>query len=595
LATLLVAACGGGGDGGGSTDDLGGGAATSAGLPDALPDAAGGGDDAPFSADAVACAPACDPTQCLACDDGACVSACKTGEECVDGACRLPLQCDADADCTEPCRTCDETAGVCVSACTGEQQCHDGTCEVPPACDCGPCEDCDRSDIWAPVCASRCAGAERCRVTADAETCEVPPACDCEPCEDCDTSDLWAPVCAPRCTGSEQCHVTADAAVCEVPPACDCGPCETCDQTDVWAPQCLAQCDAFACEVCDDPTQTCVTACDADACEVCDGAGACGSTCAAETQYCRAGACLERPVLTCDQPDGFCDGAVVDELVLQPAPGDGEPGCCCDLDDDGQLDNGLAKLIEIAEPFLGYDRAYFNQGIAAQIAAGTVLLVVEFLGLDDLVTDDYVTFNAYLASDADDDLTNNFTGAGEFWVQALSLSPEGDPLMSFEAATVTAGRLEGGPATFLMPLDLVGMGRPLLLSVDHATIAADLSAQGAGYALADGQVCGWIHREKIVTTVNEFIAASCACLELRADLLTYDGALFHCAPLPSTRHCSDFDDLGAICNQFAENCAALALLVPAVLDLDIEDDGKGDAISLGVTLRATGASIVGVE
>jgi hypothetical protein len=597
LAAVLVTAGCGGGDGGGGTADAGGGGDTSPGLPDA--DAGPAGEDVPPAGDVPGCVPACDPSLCLVCDKGACVSACGPDEVCSPGGCRPVVACDEDADCTEPCATCDETAGICVSACAGTEQCHvtaaGAACEVPPACDCGPCEDCDTADVWAPVCASRCAAAERCHVTAAGAACEVPPACDCAPCEDCDPTDVWAPVCAPRCQGAERCHVTAAGAACEVPPACGCRPCEACDQTDLWAPRCVPQCDAFACQICDVARDTCVSACDPDACEVCDGARACTAACDADTQYCRAGACLPRPVLTCDQPDGFCDGSVIDELVLEAAPASGAPGCCCDLDDDGTIDNGLATLIDIAEPFLGYDRDYFNEGIAAQIAAGTVLLAIEFLGLDDMIDDDYLTFNAYLARDADDDLTNNFTGAGEFWVQPVSLGPDGEPLMSFEGATITAGRLVGGPATFLMPLDLVGMGSPLLLSVEHATISADISAQGAGYALADGQVCGWIHREKIVTTVNEFISGSCPCLELRGDLLTYDGALFRCAPLPSNRHCSNLDFLGATCNQLAESCPGLALLVPAVLDLDLTEDGKGDAISLGVSLGAAGAAIVGVE
>lgn len=587
LCALLAAAGCGGGDsgGGGAADTAGGGADTPPGLPDgaATDDSGSGGEDG-FVTDQ--CSPACDPTLCMVCGKGGeCVSDCEDDEVCSNGEC-LPWgdgpACDANL--------CLELDGdTCVSTCTGAEQCHDGVCEEPPLCDCEPCEDCDTTDIWAPVCAGRCTGDEQCHDG----TCEVPPACDCGACEDCDTTDVWAPVCTSRCEGEEQCHVTAAGEVCDVPPACDCDPCEACDQTDVWAPVCVGLCDPLACETCGEDGVTCVSACDAAACEVCDGAGGCASSCDAETEYCRAGDCLEKPVLDCDDVDGFCDGSIIDELVLQPAPGPGEPGCCCDIDEDGVIDNGMATLIEVAEPFLGYDRDYFNEGIAGQIEAGSILIVIEFLGLDDLVTDDYVTFNAYIASDADEDPANNLTGSGEFWVQAASLDANGDPIMSFEAATIEAGHLSGGPATFLMPLDLVGVGEALLMAVEGATISADIAENGVGYGLSAGQVCGWVHRDTVVASVNEFVATSCTCLTLADDFITYDGGAFSCGRV--TGNTCGFDVIGQTCDQLATNCPALALVVPAVLDLDLTDDGKGDAISLGVTMGAAGAAIVGEE
>lgn len=595
VLALLAVGCG-GGSGDSATADSGG--ETTADTSPDLPDTTNGAGDA--IGDAAGCTPACDPVLCLACEKGACTTTCAAGETCVNGACEPPAttDCTTDADCTAPCTVCDRVAGTCADDCSAEEVCHvgqdsRGVCEVPPACDCAPCEDCDATDIWAPVCATRCTGDELCH---DGE-CAVPPACDCAPCEECDTADLWAPVCASRCAGDEQCNVGAvGGASCQVPPACDCAPCEACDQTDPWHPTCVPLCDPFACETCGED-DACVTTCDGDACEVCDGAGECASGCAADTQYCRAGACLDRPTVACDEIDGFCDGSVIDELVLEAAPdaATGEPGCCCDFSGDGTVDNALARLIAIAEPFLGYDRDYFNQGIDAQIRAGSLLLLVEFLGLDDLVDDDYLAFNLYVGADANDDPEDNLSGSAEFWVDPISLDADGEPQMSFRDAWIEGGRLHGGPSQFLMPLDLVGQSLPILLVVDGATVEADVTASDVGYGLSNGVVCGWLHREKIAAGVNQFTATNCGCLGYAGDFITLQGGAMQCSPIPPTASCSDFDYIGRICNQLAEACGALAFVLPALFDLDLTEDGKGDALSLGVTLGATGAAIVGVQ
>ncbi len=532
------------------------------------------------------CAEPCDEMLCLACQDGDCVSVCKADERCVDGSCQL-----VESPCVPACGDCEICeSGSCASACTGDEQCHEGSCQVPPsgcAPACGDCETCDTSDPWGPVCLSECTGEELCHEGS----CQVPPACApvcvAADCESCETSDLWNPSCVTICD-TANCQGCDGAGNCVG--QCVAARCEACDGEG----NCAVTCDTAACQGCDG-AGACVSQCDPDDCEICDGAGSCSVTCGDE-EYCDAGQCLARPDLTCAELDGYCPGSVASLLEVAEAPeAAGVNACCCDLTGDGKPDNKLGELIELLEPFVGYDRDYFNAQIAGMIEAGHLLFLFEILGLEDTNNDPYTKFHVYQGLDADGWAGNNLTGAGEFYVTRDSLDRDGNPIMVFEDAEVFGGTLYGGPSRFLVPMDIIGAGEPIMFMMEGARITADISARGVGYDLANGTVCGYVERAKIVSEVNEYTGMNCGCLNLAGDFLTDQGTSISCGQAAAASTCDQFDSVEYLCQQLFDNCGMLALIMPALFDVDSDLDGRRDAMSVGFTFEAVPADLIGLE
>jgi len=477
------------------------------------------------------CPAECGP--CEECNEGtgfACQTTCETGEVCAEGAC-VPdtTTCDPACDATQ-CQACNETTDTCESTCTAGQVCDNGTCktettECTPAC--GVCDEC------------------------------VDGACQ-----------------AKECPAGQTCNATTgvcEAEVVDCDPAC--GACQECVEG------------------------ACVDQCDAGECETCVG-GECVGCAAGE--FCNAAdTCEEIPdEITCVAPnaDGYCDASVVDALAIAQAPNAtaGVEGCCCDFTGDDVIDNQLGGLVETLGGMAGFDLVTLNETVAESLAGGSFIILFEHVGLAAEAADTpYYDVNFYLGADVDDpeDPTDNFSGTEEFTIMPESLTTEGDPLITFAGASVMGGKMHAGPSQFVVPIEIPDPPLDLTLTVDSAIVNADI-AWDNGYKLSNGELCGYVTIDQIFAALNDFAVTSCDCLNLEGDLIEGIGTgAYSCggsdpACIPDDPETGDMQE---ICGTIANYCDTAVVLLPSFLDVDADEDGTGDAISLGATFGATSA------
>jgi len=157
----------------------------------------------------------------------------------------------------------------------------------------------------------------------------------------------------------------------------------------------------------------------------------------------------------------------------------GGPDVGCDYSGDGRPDNSLARAFGIGVELL-------NMQLSMAVRDGSLLLLMQFLGLDDPagVNDDAVTVAWLQGEDADMDPTNNFSGSGELLASADAYDAMGNPLTSF-SSSIRTRMLAGGPEDVSIPVSFV----PIELRGGriHATTTA---SAGSMTGLDEGLLCG---------------------------------------------------------------------------------------------------------
>lgn len=400
--------------------------------------------------------------------------------------------------------------------------------------------------------------------------------------------------CEPACNAMD-CLTCIDGAcvlICGPVEPCDgAGSC-TCTPVEPCGDPCDGACDAAACEVCDeglDPP-ACVSTCgDCDDCE----AGACESRCVGD-EICAGGACVLPE--SCRDGEGACGAAVLSGLAIAsgPNPAIAEEGCCCDFGGDLDFENGVGTLLAQVGEMLGLGLAQVNDSLAEALHEGGLLILFELvpLALADGGTS-YYDVNAYLGRDADGDPTDDLRGGGEFYILPESLDEEGNALITFRGATVRDGVLAAGPTDFFLPLDLEDYHLNVSLDIEETSLTANMTQLDTGFELRDGTLCGYILKEELFTAVNAFAAGNCGCLDVTGDLIRDTGAGYACAP-SGTPTCDAGDSIQSACLQLRSYCDTVVVALPMLLDIDVDDDGTGDAISIGARFDAAHARILGV-
>lgn len=559
--------------------------------------AACGSDD-----DGAACEPACDASRCEVCVGGGCAVSCAADETC-DGA----GMCVADTDCggacdSDACETC--VAGSCVVSCVAAdcEQC-DGAGSCVSACDLDACEACDAGSC-ASVCdidaCERCDGAGSCAPRCDVAACQVcggndtcVAQCSASACEQCDGAGGCATTCdyalCETCDGDGGCVVACDPLACEVCgdagsclTTCDTAACETCD----GAGGCASACDEDACEACDG-AGTCASTCDPLLCLECDGAGGCVTTCTSGTVCDGAGACE----LGCTEPDGYCAGSVVSSIVVP------ESDCCFDFDDDGFPDNGVALAADVLGAAAGIDLEDLNRAIDEALREGGLALLLEYVGVDNTDDDLYLDLNFYVGADTDDppNHSDDFTGWEPFRVLPESLNEEGVSRYPFVAARITDGLLVAGPGRVVLPVRYDTYAIDLRVVLEYAFLEATIQPSGTmGYRLLDGRLGGYITGEVAVQAFNDYMADNCGCLGLGGAMVSRDTTTeqWVCAPEPDVHTCDDVDLVESRCAPLAGLCQTGIGALLLAMDLDLDKDGRDDAVSLGAHFTAVGADLL---
>jgi hypothetical protein len=361
-------------------------------------------------------------------------------------------------------------------------------------------------------------------------------------------------------------------------------PCEDNPCQDAPAPRCS---DDGKGVVTSADTGTCTAEGASFTCEYAESSVACD-----DGQVCVAGACVAAGDL-CDY--AFADRvSYVTEIMLgnqgagSPPPDD----CCFDFTGDGKNDNKLGSILKAASSLAGLN---INSTIAEQIASGSLTLLLETRDVSDVSNDDNVGLYGFYGYDADQDADNNAAGTSPFVVNPQSFQGDTDiPLIGFPGAKITNGVFTAGPSLFQLSIPIVGAN--LELSISETQLEGEVAAGPNGLGLTmngnagkGAKLGGVIKRTDLFKAINTFVK-TCTCVEIAedgGDLIGPDGK----CNAAVTTSCTADD--GQACTQLPGFCGALIALVAP--DVDLDGDGTKDAVSIGVWLKATSASITGID
>lgn len=273
--------------------------------------------------------------------------------------------------------------------------------------------------------------------------------------------------------------------------------------------------------------------------------------------------------------------------------------CCFDFSGDSDPDNRMGEIVKLTDG-LPQIKTKLNDIIAANIADGTLTVLVELVGADDFGAASNATLNVFYGSDTDSDQANNVAGQGTFTASLSSFaSGTATPATTFGGVIVTNGNLFAGPSTFHMSLPL-SPSLVVAADIERTRIEGKVAAGASGGFTVSGgafgaKLGGIIPEQSLFDAFNGFAASRCGCLSLggASALIEKKNGEWQCAASIDTSACHDDIDVERQCKTVASICGvALAFITP-----DIDSDGVGgpDAFSVGAWIEGVGAQIVGVE
>ena len=309
------------------------------------------------------------------------------------------------------------------------------------------------------------------------------------------------------------------------------------------------------------------------------------------------------PARCSEDPDGFEWGSasVISKLAVE-GESSSDPVCCFDFnnDPDHEIDNALGGILAD----LGQKQS-INDGIQGSIDDGNLVLVLEHDGLADLMNQTDYTINFWLGvHDVDPFDMLDPAGANPVLIDPASIDMGTQPQAYVPMAAVTDGTLTGGPGVVTLQVSI--LDSPLDLKISQARLEADVDpansdlSDDTGVALTTGKLGGVVKVEDVYNAINKF-AATCTCLGITGDLASYD-------PSTGASTCQSVDtdtcgDDGASCTcdpmadstciQLAKSCNLISA-IGLVADVDTDGDGDPDAVSIGASFEAVGATIDGV-
>lgn len=322
--------------------------------------------------------------------------------------------------------------------------------------------------------------------------------------------------------------------------------------------------------------------------------------------------------------DDWGPGSVLTSLELTS---DAAQQCCFNIDGskNGSPDNQLGE-VAAALPF-DVDRE-----IKERLTTGGFATLMEHQGLDSLEGSQTFDSNIYVgyfanadssnylrnvASDCDlarEDCAVEASSGKSFLVSPESFDAGTHPQVQFHPAELTSGQLAGGPSRIVLNFGVRGVGA-IVLKIYGATIEADVDTlasdlEGDGVVVDNGKLGGYVLLADVVTLLNNLLAP-CDCLDNPERAIRYPGTseegdpdLFpdDCSGGNCELTCADMvrqkaDNCGAgsglICEDTDRICSTVGGLVD-LADLDSDNDGQLDALSIGAIFEMKGADIAGV-
>ncbi|MCA9513666.1 MAG: hypothetical protein KC635_01870 [Myxococcales bacterium] len=322
-------------------------------------------------------------------------------------------------------------------------------------------------------------------------------------------------------------------------------------------------------------------------------------------KVCAAGACVEAGdpcEYSFDEKASVVTEIRIASLAANGADGNPTDHCCFDFTDDGKIDNKLGSILKTVGSLVGD----LNGTIKEQVDGGSLVILLEEKGVDDTTSDSSVSLNGFLGDPVEGTKTGaEADGMGTFTASNSSFLPgTATPLISFQDASIAASVLAGGPTVFTLSLPLLE-GAPLVVQISMTRLEGKVSTGPNGKGLDIGaenetdlgaKLGGVITLTDLYSAVNTFVAGSCVTVtdaDNKLVSLGTDGK-WKCASTTAsggnpaevdTSACDDNDPA----KQLAGFCSALVAVVGP--DVDTDEDGTKDAISIGLWVNATSATI----
>ncbi len=273
--------------------------------------------------------------------------------------------------------------------------------------------------------------------------------------------------------------------------------------------------------------------------------------------------------------------SVVTSVVIET-----DPNLGADINGDGEPNNALGNLLTDLAALLG------NMDLNAELA--------------DAISSGRLTLGAAWPSFAQQGLAES----DQAWLHFLALQPDAQtpgvysalpesfipqtvtPRMRFEGA-VRGQVFESRPSNFDLELPLDGV--TLRLELAPAYLIGDLSTdEDGGISMSDGSMVGAVGLVSIFESLNAYLTSdSCACLGLEEPMIDVSRGFGPeaCVMAPETATCGPEAE---ICTALVAGCAVAVPLVAAQADVDLNSDGRPDAISAMLRLEMAPALLSGL-
>ena len=362
-----------------------------------------------------------------------------------------------------------------------------------------------------------------------------------------------------------------------------------------------------------------------------DTAGECeNENCVTDDYKAEAVTCeSDNPPARCDaDPAMFEDWGPASALTKLEITSDDAKECCFNINGDaeGTPDNQLATILGIIP---GVD---VDAQLRSSLASGEFILLNEHEGLSALDQSEDFNINFHLgefgAMDSSDYLKPKDgcnpempdcelvgTSGKKFTINPESFEKGTKPQAVVPNASISDSKIDAGPGKVVINISVPDLGT-LGLTVNGATIETEIDeadsniGDGTGVSLIKGKLGGYVLMKDVIALVNNLMS-TCDCLgnpETAVDFPTsgqpdeVDLCVDPDSPdceVACTMDVQDkagdcTDDDGAICSNAGTVCGFTDQL-GGFADLDFDDDGQGDAVSIGALFEAKGAEITGIS
>lgn len=286
--------------------------------------------------------------------------------------------------------------------------------------------------------------------------------------------------------------------------------------------------------------------------------------------------------------DGVDRAAYVSELTI-PEIVDDEPVCCRNFgeisDDPDAIDNAVADLADSFSLFLD-----IQAEITEAIEDGSIALLLhhrDLAGEDD--TFDLEILFADFAADTEYEDAEG--GEGTFEISEVSYDDGGSPQVVFEDAELAGAALTTDPSEISV---VAPVGEDALaISVQESELSGNASVTEDDIAYDSGELSGYVSLDLLFEEMNTLLLSDeCDCLGAEEDIYVGGDGDWDSNCIGEDDHQCEDDSLCATLGADGQVCTLGPSLATGAADLDTDDSGNEDAISIGFEWSAAPAEIV---